>query len=83
MKTAVERAVSMDKEYQNALAKQNAALKKKEEVEFNNVQNKIVDRIVLTTNYCGAVYGSIAYWQGLLDGIKLTSELNEVTRHFN
>lgn len=78
LRTAVERAVNIDREYRCALKKQDMEFKKLEGMGLSAEQYKIVDRVVLTTNYCGAVYGSVAYAQGLRDGIRLMSELSKI-----
>lgn len=78
LRTAVERAVSIDREYQCALKKQDMEFKKLDGIGLSNEQYKIVDGIVLATNYCGAIYGSVAYGQGLQDGIRLMAELNKI-----
>lgn len=52
--------------------------KKLDGIGLSNEQYKIVDGIVLATNYCGAIYGAVAYGQGLQDGIRLMAELNKI-----
>ena len=41
-------------------------------------QNKVVDKAISATNASGAAYGATAYKQGLYDGIRLMSEVNQI-----
>ncbi len=51
-----------------------------EKTELSIAQNKIVDRALSAANASGAAYGTTAYKQGLYDGIKLMSEINQISR---
>lgn len=46
-----------------------------EEMEIDKNLSKVIDRVLSTANNCGAVYGAIAYRQGLYDGIELVAEI--------
>lgn len=67
-----------DKNYQDALKRQNVAFEKIEELRLDKLQRVVVDRAISATNYCGAMYGVAVYRLGLYDGIKLMFELREV-----
>ena len=47
---------------------------------LNREQSKVVDKVISATNASGAVYGATAYRQGLFDGIKLMSEVNQISK---
>lgn len=66
-----------NREYQRALKGQDEAVERMEEVVGGMEQRKMVDRAISAVNYCGAVYGAMAYKQGFRDGIKLMSELKK------
>lgn len=63
--------------YKKAQKKQDKAFEKLERAGLNEEQNKIIDRAISAGNYCGAVYGAVAYRQGLKDGIELGLEVME------
>ena len=44
-------------------------------MEIDKNLGKVIDKVLSTANNCGAVYGAIAYRQGLYDGIELVAEL--------
>ncbi|WWR16539.1 hypothetical protein V1224_03540 [Lachnospiraceae bacterium JLR.KK008] len=69
-----------DKNYQDALKKQDLAFQTMKKLNLDKQQNLIIDRAISATTYCGAMYGAAAYKLGLHDGIKLMFELMEVKK---
>ena len=73
----LDEAVRKDKDYQEALAKQQEAFAMLEEMNLKKEQKNVVDRVVSAYNHTGAVYGAVAYRCGMEDGIRLVRELKE------
>lgn len=71
----LEEALKNDDLYVLAQKEHDKACEELEEAGLDKYQNRIVDRAISTANHCGAVYGAIAYRQGLDDGVKLVSEM--------
>lgn len=71
----LEDALENDDLYKEAQEIQNKACEEMEKAGLNEKQNQIVDRVISAVNYCGAVYGAVAYRQGLEDGIELSQEV--------
>lgn len=49
-----------------------------EKVDLTADQKKIINSVISTANYCGSMYGAVAYRQGLDDGIELILEILKV-----
>ncbi len=66
--------------YQMMQKEVDEALNQLEKVGLSREQNKAIDKALSAVNASGAAYGAIAYKQGLYDGIKLMSEVNQISR---
>ena len=66
--------------YQAAQKVVNEAINELEKVGLSREQNKVIDKVLSATNTSGAAYGATAYKQGLYDGIKLMSEVNQINQ---
>lgn len=66
--------------YQAAQKEVDEALSELENVGLSREQNKVVDKAISATNASGAAYGATAYKQGLYDGIRLMSKVNQIGR---
>lgn len=75
MHGALEEVLKNDDLYLSAQKELNKACGELEEAGLNKDQNRIVDRAISSANHCGAIYGAVAYRQGLYDGIELVAEL--------
>ena len=64
--------------YQAAQKEVDETMNQLEKAELSREQNKVVDKALSATNASGAAYGATAYKQGLYDGIKLMSEVNQI-----
>lgn len=76
---ALDKVLDKDPNYQAALRQQDIAFERLAGAGLTKAQKTIVDRAISASNNCGAVYGVAAYRLGLYDGIKLVSELEEIT----
>ena len=65
--------------YQAAQKELDEVMNQLEKVGLSRAQNKVVDRALSATNASGAAYDATAYKQGLYDGIKLMSEVNQIS----
>lgn len=65
--------------YQSAQKEVDEAINELEKVGLSREQNKLVDKAISATNASGATYGATAYKQGFYDGIKLMSEVNQIS----
>lgn len=68
-----------DRDYQDALAKQQEAFAMLEEMGLSAEQKGIIDQVVTANNHTGAVYGAVAYRFGMEDGVRLCAEMKEIT----
>lgn len=75
---AIENIASEDEEYQTVRKEQMEAFGKLEQMGLTDDQRAVIDDIVSKANASGAVYGKIAFKQGLKDGAKLMSELKGI-----
>lgn len=75
---ALEDIASEDEEYQAVRKEQKEAFKKLEQMGLTDDQREVIDDIISKVNRSGAVYGKIAFKQGLKDGAKLMSELKGI-----
>ena len=63
---------------QKELAKANSKLDK---LSLDTKQEKAVRKVVEAAIYTGAVYGTVAYKQGITDGLRLRNELQELSQN--
>lgn len=75
---ALEDIASGDEEYQAVRKEQLEAFKNLEQMGLTEDQRTVIDDIISKVNKSGAVYGKIAFKQGLKDGAKLMSELKGI-----
>lgn len=75
---ALENIANGDEEYQTVRKEQMEAFKKLEQVGLTDDQKAVIDDIISIVNRSGAVYGKIAFKQGLKDGARLMSELKGI-----
>lgn len=67
-----------DEEYQAVRKELLEAFKHLDQMGLSDDQRAVVDDVVSKVNRSGAVYGKIAFKQGLKDGAKLMSELKGI-----
>lgn len=67
-----------DEEYQAVRKGLLEAFKKLDQMGLSDDQRAVVDDVVSKVNRSGAVYGKIAFKQGVKDGAKLMSELKGI-----
>lgn len=77
----LEKALNDNELYQSAQKEVDEAINKLEDVGLSREQNKIVDKAISAANASGAAYGAVAYRQGFNDGIKLMSEVKQVSQY--
>lgn len=75
---ALEDIAGEDEEYQSVRKEQLEAFENLEQMGLTEDQRAAVDDIISKVNKSGAVYGKIAFKQGLKDGAKLMSELKGI-----
>lgn len=75
---AIENIASGDEEYQAVRQEQMEAFKKLEQMGLTDDQRAVIDDITSIANRNGAIYGKLAFKQGLKDGAKLMSELKGI-----
>ena len=73
-----EKILKQDKKYQIALKEQQRAAMEVERIDLSKKQFHIIDELISSVNYCSSLYGDIAYEQGLKDGVRLVSEIEEI-----
>ena len=78
--TALQDALDENELYQSAEKEVDETLNELEKAGLSREQNKVVDKALSATNASGAAYGATAYKQRLYDGIKLMSEVNQISR---
>ena len=78
--TVLQDALEKSELYQSAEKEMDETLNELEKIGLSRDQNKVVDKALSATNASGAAYGAAAYKQGLYDGIKLMSEVNQITQ---
>lgn len=74
----LENVLNHDSNYQSALEIQREVINKLEKMNFSHEQDKMIGSAIDSVNHCSAIYGEIAYKQGLQDGIRLIYELKEL-----
>lgn len=77
---SLEDVLNDNKLYQERQKEVDEAINELEKVGLSREQKKVVDKALSTNNASGAAYGIVAYKQGLYDGIKLVSEVNQIGR---
>ena len=75
---ALDEIMVKDKDYQEALAKQQKAFDMLDELGLTVEQKRVVDLVITANNHTGAIYGAVAYRCGMEDGIKLRMEIEEI-----
>lgn len=80
MHKGLENVLNDNELYQAAQNEVDEAINELEKVGLSREQNKMVDKAISAVNASGAAYGATAYKQGLYDGIKLMSEVNQIGR---
>ena len=75
---ALEDIAGSDGEYQTVRKEQLEAFEKLGQMGLTSEQREEVDDILSKVNRSGAVYGKIAFKQGLKDGAKLMAELKGI-----
>ena len=78
--TALQDALDNNELYQSVEKEVDATLDELQKARLSREQNKVVDRALSATNASGAAYGATAYKQGLYDGIKLMSEVKQISQ---
>ena len=76
----LDEVVRKDKDYLEALARQQEAFAVLEELHLTAEQERVVDQVITANSHIGAVYGSVAYRCGMEDGIRLRIEIEEIMR---
>lgn len=74
---ALDAVLAKDKDYQEALAEQQVAFDRLDELGFTKEQKGEIDQAIMVNNHFGAVYGAAAYRLGMEDGIRLRMEVEE------
>lgn len=77
MRDKLDSTLYNNKDYLDALKKQDRAFKKMEKMKLGKKQSRIIDDAISANNHYGAIYAYGAYKLGLQDGVKLMSELRE------
>ncbi|MDE6760396.1 MAG: hypothetical protein K2J90_06865 [Lachnospiraceae bacterium] len=69
-----------DQEYQEALAQQQVAFDRMDELGLTKEQKSVIDQAITANNHFGAVYGAVAYRFGMEEGIRVRMEMEEIMR---
>lgn len=77
----LEKALNDNELYQSAQKEVDGAINELEKAGLSRDQNKVVDKAISAANASGAAYGAVAYRQGVYDGIKLMSEVEQVSQY--
>lgn len=77
---ALDEIMAQDKDYQEALARQQVAFDRLDELELTKEQRSTIDQAITANNHFGAVYGAVAYRFGMGDGIRVRMEMEKVMR---
>ncbi|MDE6600960.1 MAG: hypothetical protein K2K90_02110 [Lachnospiraceae bacterium] len=67
-----------DQDYQEALAQQQVAFDRMDELGLTKEQKSVIDQAITANNHFGAVYGAVAYRFGMEDGIRVRVEMEEI-----
>lgn len=76
----LDEVLKKDKDYQEALAEQQEAFDRLDELGFTKEQKSEIDRAIMANNHFGAVYGAAAYRFGMEDGVRVRMEMEEIMR---
>lgn len=76
----LEKVLNDNELYQSAQKEIDEAISDLEKAGLSRQQNKVVDKAISAANASGAAYGAMAYKQGLYDGIRLMSEVNQISQ---
>lgn len=76
----LDEVLKKDKDYQEALAEQQEAFDRLDEMGFTKEQKSEIDQAIMANNHFGAVYGAVAYRFGMEDGIRVRMEMEEIMR---
>lgn len=71
----LENILKNNAQYLAAQIEHDSACERLDKMGLDKRLNKAINEALSTANHCGAVYGAIAYRQGLYDGIELVAEL--------
>lgn len=74
----IEDIASGDEEYQAVRKELLEAFKNLDQIGLTDNQRAVIDDAISKVNRSGAIYGKIAFKQGLKDGAKLMSELKGI-----
>lgn len=77
---ALDKIISINKEYQDALKEQDEAFIKLDQINAGSKERKVINRAIDANNALGTAYGKNAYKLGLQDGLKLALELRAMCR---
>lgn len=72
---ALKKALCSSEDYQSVKEEMKKANGRLETAGLTKEQNKVIKEVLSVANYRSAVYGAVAYQQGLCDGIKLLHEV--------
>ena len=74
----LDEAIRKDKDYQEALMQQQEAFGMLDKSGLTAEQKSIADQAITANNHTGAVYGAVAYRFGMMDGVRLRMEMEEI-----
>lgn len=77
---ALDKIISINKEYQDALKEQDEAFTKLDQINVGSKERRVINTAIDANNALGAAYGKNAYKLGLQDGLRLALELRAVCR---
>ena len=75
---ALDEIMAQDKDYQEALARQQVAFDRLDELELTKEQRSVIDQAITANNHFGATYGAVAYRFGMEDGVRLRVEMEKI-----
>lgn len=75
---SMDEIMAGDKDYQDALAQQQIAFDRLDELGLTKEQKGVIDQAITANNHFGAVYGAVAYRFGMEDGIRVRVEMEEI-----
>lgn len=78
MHSVLENTLKENEEYQSVQKEYDRACAKMEKIGLNKKQDRVVDKGLSIANDCGAVYGAVAYKQGVEDGIRVGFEIIDI-----
>lgn len=72
---ALEKALCSSEDYQSVKEEMKKVNNRLEKAGLSKKQDKVIEDLLSVANYRSAVYGAIAYQQGICNGIKLLHEV--------